>query len=292
MPDSIVVTVSCADLPRPCALPTGNATQEMAHVGAVHNRVPQKQPNTPQDIWGDAILRLDHSEFEADDRAAKARQTRLSHRLERMIQRLAMAANLPVSELQGPGTGLVSGSQFGCSQVYQMQSRLHEFGPRGIDAVRFAQATHNYPITSAAIEFGIQGPSLAVVSGSQAGSDALTCALDWLRDGRCARVLVTTYEDFAPPLTTHLAQRARAPEGPVFAEAMVLMLLEQESAARSRGRHPILSQPQRPHPLASFAGVNFLGATPLVALHQQIASMTPGSPSSDTLYSQKEHEVT
>lgn len=215
---------------------------------------------------------LDHQQFEADMAASKARMTRPSHRLAALIRRLCAAARLPLAELSGPGTGLVSGSQFGCAQVYDMHSRLLRQGPRGIDAVRFAQATHNYPISAAAIEFGLQGPCLAVVSGPQAGADALTCATDWLSDARCDRVLVAAYEDFAPPLTTYLQQRVTVTPDVLFGEAMVLLLLERQEDALARGLQPapLPLEPKRAGPAPE--DVDYLGANALVALHRQMTA--------------------
>lgn len=133
----------------------------------------------------------------------------------------------------GASTGLVSGSRYGCSIVFDMHRRLARHGPKGIDAVRFAQATHNYPVSACAIEFGFKGPCTALVSSRAAGMEALQCGLDWLNDSRCDRVIVTGFEDFGSPIDDHI-RRASWSGGPVR-EAMVCVLLERADVATARG---------------------------------------------------------
>jgi hypothetical protein len=272
MLDSIVISASCADLPPPVFLPTGGQGLTV-HAAQTDVGVPAATPPVP-DSGGsgehEVLLLLDHQQFEADIAASKARMTRPSHRLTALIRRLCTEARLPLAELRGPGTGLVSGSQFGCAQVYEMHSRLLRHGARGVDAVRFAQATHSYPVSAAAIEFGLQGPCLAVVSGGQAGADAMTCASDWLREARCDRVLVAAYEDFSPPLTTYLQQQV-TPDV-LFGEAMVLLLLERQKDAQSRGLKPVQLplEPEVACPVPE--DVDYLGANALVALHRKMST--------------------
>ncbi|NUB45443.1 hypothetical protein GEU84_013675 [Fertoebacter nigrum] len=216
MKDSIVISASCADAAFPEPLRSDGQKADAA--------------------FGSFLVHyLDHSEYEAHAAIDRSRHTRVSHRLSRMVARLCARSGLSAEALAGPRTGLVSGSSYGCSPVYEMHHRLRQQGPRGVDAVRFAQATHNYPVSSCAIEYGLQGPCLSVVSTETAGLDALQCAFDWLRDNRCDRVLVTAFEDFAPPTADHLLARARATPGTAFGEAMVLLLLERETAATARG---------------------------------------------------------
>jgi len=272
MLDSFVISASCADTPAPIPLPVGAPASGLTSSGA---------PFGSFSLHG-----LNHSAFDAEAKRSRGRFTRPSFRLGQMINRLLKQTGLTPDCIRGPRSGLVSGSQFGCAQVYDMHSRLRRFGPRGIDAVRFAQATHNYPISAAAIDFGLQGPCLAVVSTALAGLDALQCAFDWLRDDRCDRVLVAAYEDFAPPLTTHLAQRCRANPTKSYGEAMVIVLLERPALAAARGLEnlPMLSVssakmesgPGKNQNLGQGQGttldlcpdgIDYLGASGLVALH-------------------------
>ncbi|MBL8563433.1 MAG: hypothetical protein JNN06_14235 [Gemmobacter sp.] len=180
-----------------------------------------------------SILRLPE---EAPDR----RHTGPSSRLARLIGQLAADAGLAPGDLAGPATGLVSGSRYGCSLVADMHRRLRDLGPRGIDAVGFAQATHNFPVSACAIDYGIQGPGIALVSSLAAGMEALTCGRDWLREGRCDRVIVAAFEDLHGPAAAHVELLA-APHAPPVHEAMALVLLERGSLARARGA-PVLAE--------------------------------------------------
>lgn len=155
------------------------------------------------------------------------------------MQRLFGQANLTLDDRVGAVTGLVSGSRYGCSIVYDMHRRLRESGPRGVDAVGFAQATHNYPISACAIEFGLKGPLAALVSSPAAGMEALVCASDWLREGRCKRVIVAAYEDFDGMVTEHL-KLARNGAG-AMREAMALICMETADVAAAR-QAPVLAE--------------------------------------------------
>lgn len=279
MHDHIVISSCIADLPASVS-PPAEAHDPMIHGGDA--------------TFGSFGLRfLDHSAFESLTPRQRGRLTRPYARLAAMIGRLLKDTGLDAAELSGPRTGLISGSTFGCSRVYNIHKRLRRMGPRGIDAVRFAQATHNYPVSACAIDYKIEGPCLAVVSTETAGFDALLCAWDWLKDERCDRVLVTAYEDFAPPLTSHLARRAKDNPGRVFGESMVLLLLERKDLAEARGCYglPMLSAvaPLKAHNAGAplhmnrTTAIDFLGAGGLVALHEMIASGA-GSPATDAAH--------
>lgn len=202
-------------------------------------------PPSQADLAGDASLEPFRVERFQDDKSVgprpteRSRHTPLSLRLARETRRLLNAAGLSDDAVKGPATGLVSGSRYGCSMVYDLNRRLRDRGPRGIDAVCFAQATHNYPISVAAIELGLNGPCAALVGSPVAGMEALVCAVDWLRDGRCDRVIVAAYEDLDGVATEHL--RRQTSEVGAFQEAMALLFIETGSAAERRGA-PILAE--------------------------------------------------
>ena len=179
---------------------------------------------------------LDQQEFKKNSGSARRRHTAVSYRLSAMIKRLIEQAGFDASQIAGSETGLVSGSSYGCSAVFDMHQKLREYGPRGIDAVRFAQATHSYPISKCAIEFGLKGPSLALVSCEAAGMEALLCAYDWITENRCERVIVAAYEDFSAPVREHIIHSLGGKKltGTVR-EAMVLIMVERKSAAIERG---------------------------------------------------------
>ncbi len=217
MKDSVIVSAACADVapggPLPATGQTAGATFGSFNVNF-----------------------LDHSEFETHRKAERGRHTKVSYRLCQMVDRLLADAGLTRDQISGPSTALISGSNYGCSQVFEMHRRLRKHGPRGIDAVRFAQATHNYPVSACAIEYGLMGPCLAVVSTETAGMDALHCAYDWITDERCDRAIVVGFEDFSSPTGEHVCARAKdAPAGHAVSEAMVMVMLERQSTAQARG---------------------------------------------------------
>ncbi|MFW2543788.1 beta-ketoacyl synthase N-terminal-like domain-containing protein [Primorskyibacter sp. 2E107] len=277
MTDSIVISASLADA----------ANQDF---------LPPERPVADAPFGPFPVYYLDHGAAEADARTSRGRHTRVSHRLDRMIARVLTQAGLSRAAIAGPRTGLISGSHYGCSQVFEMHFRLRRKGPRGVDPVSFAQATHNYPVSAAAIEYGIEGPCLAAVSLEAAGLDALQIAMDWLNEGRCDRVLVAAYEDFAPPIADHLSARAQSTPGKAFGEAMVLLLLERERDVLARGRAglPVItavhSAPVDPPssdliavcadeaaaPTFSPRPLDFLGAGGLLAVHDLLHSPDVG----------------
>lgn len=168
------------------------------------------------------------------------RHTPVSQRLIRMVGELAEQAGLDREQLAGPATGIVSGSRYGCALVFDMHRRLRDKGPRGIDAVSFAQATHNFPVSACAIEYGIRGPGVALVSSAAAGMEALLCAADWLAEHRCQRVIIAAFEDLDGAAARHLHHIAAPDAAPVH-EAMALVMLERADSAAARGA-PVLAE--------------------------------------------------
>ncbi|WP_269584459.1 beta-ketoacyl synthase N-terminal-like domain-containing protein [Roseibium sp. Sym1] len=188
----------------------------------------------PDESLGDfSLIRLDRGAFEAHRKRERQRHTPVSFRMSQLVTKLLSNAALSKEAAAGAATGLVSGSRYGCSIVFDMHRRLARYGPKGIDAIRFAQATHNYPVSCCAIEFGFKGPCTAMVSSRAAGMEAFQCACDWLLDRRCDRVVVTAFEDFGSPVDDHI-RRTATQSGPVF-EAMVCLMLERKELAEARG---------------------------------------------------------
>lgn len=203
---------------------------------AQNDPLPVEMPDAGTAFGPFSIKTLDQVGFDEKNNSAKVRHTGVSYRLSAMVKRLIEQAELNPAQISGVKTGLVSGSSYGCSMVFEMHRKLRELGPRGIDAVRFAQATHSYPVSTCAIEYGLKGPSLALVSCEAAGMEALMCAHDWITENRCERVIVAAYEDIASPIHEHILHSfAGNHAGNTVREAMVLILVERKSAALERG---------------------------------------------------------
>lgn len=215
MPVRLSITAALADLP----------------AGA------ERTPGPANEAFGAFTLRRLDDNGELPN--SRERHTRLSRRLEKLIERTATMAKLLPDQIAGTETGLVSGSSYGCSSVMEeVRRQLVRKGSRGVDPIRFASATHSFPLSLNAIRFGIRGPCAALVSSEAAGLEALLCAADWLQAGRCERVLIAAYEDFGDPVAAHIT--AAGKPGAVN-EAMALVLLEVESAALARGAAPLAS---------------------------------------------------
>ncbi len=195
----------------------------------------------PDTAFGSFGLRRLPAMDSDDVQTQRSRHTRLSLRLSQIIERLAERAGLTTEEMAGPDTGIISGSSFGCASVLDgIRQQLDEKGPRGVDPIKFAQATHSYPLSANAIIYQLQGPCAAIVSSDAAGLEALTCASDWLNDHRCKRVIVVAYEDFDDPVASAISARDRL-NGRIgdVTETMVAILLETSSTAMCRVASPM-----------------------------------------------------
>ncbi|MDF7679149.1 beta-ketoacyl synthase N-terminal-like domain-containing protein [Enterobacteriaceae bacterium ESL0689] len=160
------------------------------------------------------------------------RQTAASAQLLQLCQQLFHDAGLDNISTAGEETGLVSGACYGCMSVTQnILTTLREKGPRAVDAIEFAKATHSFPLSAISIEFSLLGPAAAVVSGELAAMDALMMARDWLLAERCQRVIVVGYESFSPLLQAHRQQTSGDGHD---SDHMNVLLLETESSARAR----------------------------------------------------------
>ncbi|WP_422528895.1 beta-ketoacyl synthase N-terminal-like domain-containing protein [Serratia fonticola] len=161
------------------------------------------------------------------------RQTVVSTQLLQLCQQLFRDAGLDGVNVAGEETGLVSGAYYGCMSVTQgILTTLHQKGPRGVDAIEFAKATHSFPLSAVSIAFSLLGPAAAVVSDELASLDALMMARDWLLAGRCQRVIVAGYEHFSPLLQAHLGHLAS--EGH-YCDNLSVVMLETQSSALARG---------------------------------------------------------
>lgn len=189
---------------------------------------------------GFGIRRLDRDAFDRGIKVDRARHTPVSFRMAGLVADVLRGAKLNRDAVCGPGTGIISGSQYGCSIVYEMHRRLRDFGRRSIDAIVFAQATHSYPVSACAIEYGLQGPCAAVVGSRTAGMEALLCARDWLVEGRCDRVIVAAYEDLDGPVPDHI-RASIGQAGRDVLECMALLCVERSDVALSR-RAPVLAE--------------------------------------------------
>ncbi|ALQ47401.1 3-oxoacyl-(acyl carrier protein) synthase II [Raoultella ornithinolytica] len=171
--------------------------------------------------------------FSLDRQTEHRRQTMVSTQLLQLCQLLFRDAGLNGINAAGEETGLISGAYYGCMNVTQdILATLRQKGPRGVDAIEFAKATHSFPLSAISIAFSLLGPAVAVVSDELASMDALIMAQDWLLAGRCQRVIVVGYEHFSPLLQAHLQQLTS--EGH-YCDNMSVVLLETENSALARG---------------------------------------------------------
>ncbi|HEX3048062.1 MAG TPA: beta-ketoacyl synthase N-terminal-like domain-containing protein [Bacillota bacterium] len=92
--------------------------------------------------------------------------------------------------------GILSGSLFGSFQTNcQSIIDLTVKGPKFIDPEMFPLTSHNYPISLAAIEFGLKGPITSFIKSTNAGLQALSYGVQLLRSGLAKQMIVVAYEE-------------------------------------------------------------------------------------------------
>jgi len=108
-----------------------------------------------------------------------------------------------LAALSGPRLGVVLGTRFGCHATSCEYYRgLLAEGPRGASPRLFAYTLPSSPLGEVAIHVGAQGPAQAVVSGRQAGLEAILRAAELCTSGRADRVVAIVAEVGGGPLVT------------------------------------------------------------------------------------------
>lgn len=171
------------------------------------------------------------------------KHTRLSSWLAYVVHCATEGLNMP----DPTRVGVVSASRFGCvAATDETRKGLRRGGILGIDPVRFAKATHVYPVAVAAMERGWQGPVTAFVGGEEAAQHALLFAADQIQLGSADMMIVAGYEELADEVVMYLERSgylaACRAAGRVVAETMSVVVLARHETEGVRWSRPRLKQ--------------------------------------------------
>ena len=158
-------------------------------------------------------------------------------------------AHLSLSDLQN--CGLILGTNFGGAASWEAAAEMMRDDPGvastcgAVDAETFRQFSPEGALDFVADRLGIGGRRLALSNACSSGTHALGIAMDWLRLGRCERVLCGGYDGLGLSTLAGLSiLRTIAPEtcrpfdlnrnGTIFGEGAAIMLLETWESAKRR----------------------------------------------------------
>lgn len=151
--------------------------------------------------------------------------------------------------------GLVIGTQYGClDTMAKYTDRVKKRGTRFATPVMFSHAFVNTPASLVAIDFGLKGYHVPLVSGAASGTQALLTAMVGLQCGHAEAVIAGGVEALCPTLFEAVAGRMWAGDDPdeydplagdgrVPGEGAAFLLLEPLAFAVARGAtvHGLLS---------------------------------------------------
>ena len=160
-------------------------------------------------------------------------------------------------------TGIISGSAFGCLESQDhLRMVLNEKGPAYFDPVEFPWTSHNFPISAAAIKFGLKGPITAMIASMSAGLNAIIYSAFQIIKGQAQRMIVVAFDEINELQYAYLkeknyldcvtqADKNHSADAVYLAESCVAWMLESEQAAKQR-KAPIYGQLDKWH--LSFSG--------------------------------------
>lgn len=101
--------------------------------------------------------------------------------------------------------GMVSASRYGCVRATdETRKGQRAGGILGVDPIRFAKATHVYPLAANAIDLGWRGPMTAFVGDDETGWHALLFAKQQLANDAAGLMYVVTYDEIDAAVLAHL----------------------------------------------------------------------------------------
>jgi 3-oxoacyl-[acyl-carrier-protein] synthase II len=179
-----------------------------------------------------------------------------ARRLSRICRLALGACVLAVRDAEvaaGPGLGLVVGTEYG--DFTSSRDFAHGFlrrGPGGLSPMIFPNTVMNTMAATAAIAIGARAPSVTVNQPVLAGDLAVVRGARLIADGRAEAVVAGGVDELFEDVYERLAQmgalspmKSPAPEGcrpfaadhngPVLGEGGTFLVLEERTAARTRG---------------------------------------------------------
>ena len=143
-------------------------------------------------------------------------------------------------------TGIISGSGFGCLETQdRLIQVLEEKGPAYFDPLEFPCTSHNFPISAAAIKFGLKGPITSMVAAMSAGLNALVYSAYQIMKGQTQRMIVVAFDEITQLQYAYLKEQNyldcatccdpyQMPKPVYPSESCVAWMLESVQSARQR----------------------------------------------------------
>ncbi|MGD9210173.1 MAG: beta-ketoacyl synthase N-terminal-like domain-containing protein [Desulfobacteraceae bacterium] len=143
-------------------------------------------------------------------------------------------------------TGIMSGSGFGCLESQDhLRMVLKEKGPAYFDPVAFPWTSHNFPISAAAIKFGLKGPITAMITSMSAGLNAVIYSAYQILKGQTERMIAVAFDEINALQYAYLKEKKylecttydpkdHSAKAVYPTESCVAWMLESEQSARQR----------------------------------------------------------
>jgi 3-oxoacyl-[acyl-carrier-protein] synthase II len=108
---------------------------------------------------------------------------------------------------EGEGLGIILATAFGPQvTAFQFLDEIIDYGDASVSPILFSHSVHNAAASYVASALGNRGPTLTLTQFGSSFHQALVLAEAWLREGRCAKVLVGSVEECGAVME-HLCSR-------------------------------------------------------------------------------------
>jgi 3-oxoacyl-(acyl-carrier-protein) synthase len=251
---------------------------------------------------GVLVAEVEHLEVRHVVRSPQGRRIDRTSLLALAAARLALAdAGLTTDDLDPPRTALALGSAFG--NVQETEVFLDRILERGIgNPLVFPNLVMNAPLSYAAIELGITGPTAMLTEQEASGEAAIAWGVRQIADGTAALCLAGGSDELTSGLV-RLRRETRtasagpprpldaAADGPCMGEGAAMLVLEAQEGAQTRGAriHALIAPhdgagvPSSPHGWPGDGRAVARILAPLVVGADAIVAAASGAPALDAL---------
>lgn len=144
------------------------------------------------------------------------------------------------------GTGIISGSGFGCAGSFSDFVKDMFFSPIGVDPMMFPFTSHNYPISVSSIQYGLKGPIAADISSMSSSLNALIFAHNLVANGFAEKMIVIGFDELSEITLNYLDyhghlnwEKNALVSRTMFCEGCAGVLIESLDSAEERGQEII-----------------------------------------------------
>lgn len=141
------------------------------------------------------------------------------------------------------GTGIISGSGFGCTGSYTDFVKDMIDDHNGVDPMKFPFISHNYPISIGSIQYGLKGPIAADISSMSSSLNALIFGHNLVANGFVERMIVIGFEELTEIIVNYLETHGylngkgnEAQTESILCEGCAGVLIESVESAKERGQ--------------------------------------------------------